>query len=99
MVREILKGWLFGHFRTHMELNSRHRKYIGYKELARYMSSDDDFLALRRFDRAHCRLLLMLQAQVAEIEEELDFMDERLSQRTAKDIDNGSVKHDCPERK
>ncbi|KAK4447108.1 hypothetical protein QBC34DRAFT_427655 [Podospora aff. communis PSN243] len=79
--------------------NNLGRKYIGYKELARYMAADDDFLALRRFDKAHCRLLLMLQAQVAEIEEELDLLNESLSQRQAKDVDNGSVRHDTPERK
>ena len=32
----------------------RNRKYLGYKAFARYVSSDDDFLALRRFDRVHC---------------------------------------------
>lgn len=63
------------------------------------MSSDDDFLALRRFDRTHCRLLLMLQDQVAELEGELDLTDARLSQRDAKDVDNGSVRKDVPERK
>jgi hypothetical protein len=63
------------------------------------VSSDDDFLALRRFDRAHCRLLLRLQDQAAELEEKLDSIDDRLSQRDAKDVDNGSVRKDTVERK
>jgi hypothetical protein len=79
--------------------SQRCRKYIGYKELAKYVSSDDDFFALRRFDRAHCRLLLTLQDQVAEIESELDLVDARLSHRDAEDVDNGTVRRDTPERK
>ena len=62
------------------------------------MSSDDDFLALRRFDRIHCRLLLRLQDQVNELEERLDLLDNRLSERSADDIDNGSVRKDTKER-
>lgn len=62
------------------------------------MSSDDDFLALRRFDRIHCRLLLRLQDQVNELEERLDLLDTRLSERSADDIDNGSVRKDTKER-
>ena len=79
--------------------NSLARKYIGYEEFARYVSSDDDFFALRRFDRTHCRLLLMLHDQVAELEGELDSIDARLSQRDADDVDNGSVRRDVQERK
>jgi hypothetical protein len=81
-----------------MLAHSLTRKYIGYKEFARYVSSDDDFLALRRFDRTHCRLLLMLQDQVAELEGELDSIDARLSQRDAEDVDNGSMRKDVQER-
>ncbi|KAM7207185.1 hypothetical protein V8F20_002451 [Naviculisporaceae sp. PSN 640] len=74
-------------------------KYIGYKEFARYISSGDDFLALRRFDRVHSRLLLMLQDQVVELESELDAIDARLSKRTAPDLDNGSIRNDVQERR
>lgn len=63
------------------------------------MSSDDDFLALRRFDRVHCRLLLSLQDQVSELESALDLVDARLSKRSSPDIDNGSVRNDTKERK
>ncbi|KAM7185330.1 hypothetical protein V8F33_012448 [Rhypophila sp. PSN 637] len=74
-------------------------KYIGYKDFARHASSNDDFLVLRRFDRVHCRLLLMLQDQVVELESELDALDTRLSKRSAPDLDNGSMRNDVAERK
>lgn len=77
----------------------RNRKYLGYKAFARYVSSDDDFLALRRFDRVHCRLLLVLQDQVSDLETQLDEVDTRLSKRSAPDVDNGSVRTDTKERK
>ncbi|KAK0646738.1 hypothetical protein B0T16DRAFT_493658 [Cercophora newfieldiana] len=77
---------------TQEELDQKPWKYIGYKEFTKYASSDDDFFALRRFDRVHCRLLLMLQSQVAGMGIELDIMVERLSQRDAVDIDNGSAR-------
>ncbi|KAM7216910.1 hypothetical protein V8F06_007673 [Rhypophila decipiens] len=76
------------------------RKYIGYKDFTRHAaSSKDDFLVLRRFDRVHCRLLLMLQDQVVELESELDALDTRLSKRSAPDLDNGSMRNDVAERK
>ncbi|KAK4215345.1 hypothetical protein QBC37DRAFT_419460 [Rhypophila decipiens] len=75
-------------------------KYIGYKDFTRHAaSSNDDFLVLRRFDRVHCRLLLMLQDQVVELESELDALDARLSKRSAPDLDNGSMRNDVAERK
>lgn len=85
--------WRDGYTKTH------YRKYIGYKEFARYISSGDDFLALRRFDRVHSRLLLVLQDQVVELESELDAIDARLSKRTATDLDNGCIRNDVQERR
>ena len=63
------------------------------------MSSDDDFIALRRFDRLHCRILLRLQDQASELESRLDSVDVRLSKRSSPDIDNGCVRSDTEERK
>ena len=53
------------------------RKYIGYKGLAAYMSADDDFFVIRRFDRLHSRILLTLQDRITALEEDLDLMDTR----------------------
>ncbi|KAK6854675.1 hypothetical protein PG995_009768 [Apiospora arundinis] len=52
------------------------RKYIGYKDLASYMSSDQDFFAVRRFDRLHTRAILTLQARLEHCEEKLDRLDQ-----------------------
>ena len=62
------------------------------------MASDDDFFALRRFDRFHVRILLLLQDRVTQVEEELDQLDRRLSSPTAEDVDNGTVRDDKAER-
>jgi hypothetical protein len=45
------------------------------------MASDSDFFAVRRFDRLHTRAILTLQAQLVDIEERLDKMDEKFSLR------------------
>lgn len=62
------------------------------------MSTDDDFFAIRRFDRLHCRVLLTLQDHLVKLEDELDLLDGRLSEPAAKDVNNGSVRSDQPER-
>ncbi|KAK8035379.1 hypothetical protein PG993_010374 [Apiospora rasikravindrae] len=74
-------------------------KYIGYPAFARYLSLDDDFFVIRRYDRLHCRVLITLQDEIAMLEEELDVLDARYSDRNAADVDNGSVRRDQPERK
>ena len=74
------------------------RKYVGYKEFAKFVSSSDDFFAVRRFDRVHCRLLLRLQDQISELEEQLDLLDSKLSDRECEDVDNGTVRSDRKER-
>ncbi|KAK8014842.1 hypothetical protein PG990_008138 [Apiospora arundinis] len=58
------------------EYTSKPWKYIGYKDLASYMSSDPDFFAVRRFDRLHTRAILTLQARLEHCEEKLDRLDE-----------------------
>lgn len=63
------------------------------------MASDDDFLAIRRFDRLHVRVLLADQAHISRLEEQLDALDQRLSTRQAPDQDNGSMRNDAPERR
>lgn len=76
------------------------RKYVGYKEFARFVSSDDDFFALRRFDRTHCRALLALQDEIHILEERLDALDHSLSTREPVCSNNGTFRNDpCPERK
>ncbi|KAK1751962.1 hypothetical protein QBC47DRAFT_389361 [Echria macrotheca] len=84
---------------TQEELDEKPWKYIGYKDFAKFMSSDDDFFAIRRFDRLHTRVLLYHQARISSMEEQLDTLDQQLSARNAEDVDNGSVREDVSERK
>ncbi|KAK8065351.1 hypothetical protein PG997_012098 [Apiospora hydei] len=74
-------------------------KYIGYPDFATYSSLADDFFVIRRYDRLHCRVLITLQDEIAMLEEELDALDAKYSDRNAPDVDNGSVRRDQPERK
>ncbi|KAK8058307.1 hypothetical protein PG994_008755 [Apiospora phragmitis] len=74
-------------------------KYIGYPAFAKYLSLDDDFFVIRRYDRLHCRVLITLQDEIAMLEEELDNLDAKYSKKGAPDVDNGSTRKDQPERK
>ncbi|KAI1761327.1 hypothetical protein GGR53DRAFT_506153 [Hypoxylon sp. FL1150] len=84
---------------TKVEISTKPWKYIGYKEFAKYMSSDDDSFTLRRFDRIHCRLLLFLQNRIVLLERKLDSLDGQLSERQAADIDNGCLCNEINERR
>jgi len=79
--------------------SSLYRKYLGYHAFSRYIASDDDFLVLRRFDTLHCRILLKLQDELAQLEEELDLLDAHFSEKGTKDVDNGSLRRDQQTRK
>ncbi|KAK8045469.1 hypothetical protein PG993_005493, partial [Apiospora rasikravindrae] len=106
-----------------------------YVSIASYMASDQDFFAVRRFDRLHTRAILTFQALLEECEERLDKLDQKYALPQVKvvgrrppevievptggfskedqvrldakhgelsiprDINNGSVRDDMPERK
>lgn len=84
---------------TQHDLEEKPWKYVGYKALARYVSSADDFFVLRRFDRLHSRILLRLQDQLAKLEDDLDLIDAEFSQKEAQDVDNGCFRNDQTKRK
>ncbi|KAI0546410.1 hypothetical protein F4679DRAFT_598725 [Xylaria curta] len=69
---------------TENELHLYPWKYIGYKGFANFASSDPDFFALRRFDRLHTRTLFSLQDDLSDLEQRLDWMDERFSRKSTK---------------
>lgn len=75
------------------------RKYFGYHAFASYLASSDDAFVLRRFDNLHCRILLRLQDQLTEHEEELNLIDAEFSEKSAKDVDNGSFRNDQKKRR
>lgn len=60
------------------------RKYIGYKDFASQVAADPDFFVARRFDRLHVRVILTLQAQIVELEEKLDALDNITSATSTK---------------
>ena len=47
----------------------------GWPKLAAFINSADDLTMFRRFGRAHCRILLHLEAEITILERELDLLD------------------------
>jgi len=48
----------------------------GYPQLAAFLNSDEDFAILRRFGTVNCRVLLHLQAEIADLEKQLTDLDD-----------------------
>jgi hypothetical protein len=67
-------------------------KYVGYKVFSRWVASDPSFFVLRRFGTLNARVALSLQDEIAQLEEKLDFMDNRYSSRDVPDVHNGSFR-------
>lgn len=83
---------------TEQEIHRKPWKYIGYRGYANFIASDDDFFVLRRFDALNARVALMLQDEISELEEELDMIDRRHSDRNAEDLHNGTFRRDQEDR-
>ncbi|KXH38024.1 hypothetical protein CSIM01_04514 [Colletotrichum simmondsii] len=73
-------------------------KYIGYKGYSRFVASDDDFFLLRKFNRLNVRVALVLQDEIACLEEELDELDKEYSEKTAADYNNSTIRGDVEDR-
>lgn len=73
-------------------------KYVGYKGYSAFISSDDDFFILRRFDTLNVRVALSQQDELSSLETELIEMDEKFSRKDSEDIDNGTFRGDLEER-
>jgi hypothetical protein len=69
-------------------------KYIGYKVFSRWVASDPSFFVLRRFGTLNARVALSLQDEIAQLEERLDHMDNKFSDRDTVDGHNGSFRED-----
>lgn len=69
-------------------------KYIGYKVFSRWVASDPSFFLLRRFGTLNARVALSLQDEIAQLEEELDYMDKTYSHRDTPDAHNGTFRED-----
>lgn len=67
-------------------------KYVGYKVFSRWIASDPSFFVLRRFGTLNARVALSLQDEIAQLEEKLDYMDKRYSDRDTQDAHNGTFR-------
>ncbi|TDZ67894.1 hypothetical protein CTRI78_v002716 [Colletotrichum trifolii] len=64
---------------TEDEVHRKPWKHIGYKGYSEFVSSEDDFFLLRRFDTLNTRVALALQDEVSQLEEELGEFDQATS--------------------
>jgi hypothetical protein len=69
-------------------------KYTGYPIFSQFVSSDNDFLILRRFGRLGTRVLLALQDDITLLEQDLKSLDSDCSRRGGPPIHNGSFRAD-----
>lgn len=53
-------------------------KIEGYPQFSKLMASDDDLFVFRRFATINARVILWMQHQIAEMEVQLEKMDERM---------------------
>ena len=72
--------------------------YIGYEGLAKWMSSSDDFLVIRRFDSLAARVVLLLQWELVQVEQLLVELDKSLCSDPKEDNHNGSFQLDLDDR-
>ncbi|KAK7403419.1 hypothetical protein QQX98_010832 [Neonectria punicea] len=59
------------------EIRKKPWKYIGYRGYSDFISSEDDFFVLRRFDVLNVRVALALQDELSVLEEDLSRLDNR----------------------
>lgn len=84
---------------TEEDVQRKPWKYIGYRGYSKFISSDDDFLVMRRFDTLSARVALSLQDEIVVLEDELNEIDEVHSKRESPDVNNGALRDDIPDRK
>jgi hypothetical protein len=79
---------------TPEEIEIKEWKYTGYQHYTRFIASDNDFLVFRRFSVLNTRVSLALQDEIVVLEHELADLDNRFSEKSARDIHNGSFRAD-----
>ncbi|KAK1460199.1 hypothetical protein CMEL01_03198 [Colletotrichum melonis] len=101
-IQHVPQGSVFSSARkeepTEEEIQEKPWKYIGYKGYTNFISSDDDFFVLRRFDSLNVRAALALQDELSWLEEELGVLDNEFSAKAADDFNNGTLRQDVPDR-
>ncbi|KAK1496173.1 hypothetical protein CTAM01_08360 [Colletotrichum tamarilloi] len=97
-IQHVPQGSVFSSARkeepTEEEIQEKPWKYIGYKGYTNFISSDDDFFVLRRFDSLNVRAALALQDELSWLEEELGVLDNEFSAKAADDFNNGTLRQD-----
>lgn len=81
-----------------LEVEEKPWKYVGYPGYTKFISSDDDFYILRRFDKLNVRLCLRLQDEISGLEEHLSCLDDEYSRRESEDVNNGTFRDDLEDR-
>jgi len=79
---------------TQEEADALPWKYIGYRAFSRWMASSQNFLIVRKFSAANTRVILLLQDQVADLEEQLAEIDDYCARRGTGEFDNGTCRND-----
>lgn len=67
-------------------------KVIGYRGFSALLGSDNDFMIFRRFGALNARILLLLQDEIAVLEQQLHYLDAKYASPEASDIHNGSFR-------
>ncbi|KAF2470794.1 uncharacterized protein BDR25DRAFT_369291 [Lindgomyces ingoldianus] len=78
-------------------LHKRPWKYVGYRGFCDFVVSDNDFFVLRRFSQLTARVLLALQDELSELEEQLQLLENHLSDPASPDVHNGSLREETSE--
>ncbi|RSL60017.1 hypothetical protein CEP54_006973 [Fusarium duplospermum] len=81
------------------EIQYKPWKFIGYKGYTEFISSEDDWFILRRFDTLNVRVSLALQDEISVLEKKLRELDEGYSQRGSLDRHNGRFRGDVEDRR
>lgn len=68
------------------------------KIFGKFLTSDDDFFILRRFDALGVRTALALQDELSVLEETLNRLDSEFSHTGAVDVHNGTFRDDLQHR-
>ncbi|KAF5511444.1 hypothetical protein CGCS363_v002119 [Colletotrichum siamense] len=83
---------------TDDEVHQKPWKYIGYKGYSDFISSEDDFFLLRRFDELNVRVALAMQDEITQLEEELEDVDKGTMAANAPDFNNSTLRGDIEGR-
>ncbi|KAK2006113.1 hypothetical protein LZ32DRAFT_544639, partial [Colletotrichum eremochloae] len=65
---------------------------------SKFISSEDHFFLLRRFDVFNVRMSLALQDEISQLEQELEKFDEMTSKVSGPNFHNGSFRGDVMDR-